>query len=356
MGWRFLFQILGNGGTVAIALTFFMRATKLQPTGILNRDGYFAYSIMAIVLMVAAIFISTIGTHNRIKTLRQPPAKKRSSLAQIARDVYASLSNGAFIVVTFAGMFGGMAIGLVAVLGTYLGTYFWRFTPQQLSVLGLAALIAATGGTALAPVLSRWLEKKRAYILAAVASLAINNVTMAMKLMGVLPPDGSQALLVIFFVSTAIGLTFSMASFILVLSMIADVVEDSELKTGRRSEGLFSASMSFVNKATTGLGVLAAGVMLDAVHFPAHAAAATIDPAIPRHLALIYMPTQIVLFGIGIAILLFYRIDRSTHESNLARLAEAAALAEESEEGTLVRDAVARPDTVPAAPVAAPGV
>jgi Na+/melibiose symporter-like transporter len=354
MAYRFLFQILGNGVTVAVALAFLMKATAAQPTGILNRNGYFAYSVMAAVLILASILASAYGTRGRIAQLRQLPPRRHTSFAQIAREMFQSLSNGPFLVVTVSSLFGGIAMGIVTALGTYFGTYFWKFTPQQLSVLGLAALIAAAISAWLAPAASKRFQKKRAYMITAFSSLLVTNVAMTLKLFGLLPPDGSGALLAVFFVTTTIGLALAIASFIIVLSMITDVVEDSEIKTGRRSEGLFSASISFVNKATSGFGVLIAGILIDLVHFPAHASVATIDPAIPRNLALIYMPTQLFFFVLAISVLSFYRIDRETHESNLARLAEAAALAEESEEGTLVRDAVARPETVSAAPLAAP--
>jgi glycoside/pentoside/hexuronide:cation symporter, GPH family len=148
-----------------------------------------------------------------------------------------------------------------------------------------------------------------------------------------MPPDGSAALLLIFFASITVGLALAITSGILITSMIADVVEDSELRTGRRSEGLFSASLSFVAKATSGLGILLGGTLIDLVHFPKNAAPATIDIVAPhavRNLVLIYMPVQIALWIVSISLVTGYRISRETHEHNLKKLAEAAALADVS--------------------------
>src|SRR5882724_6709065 len=47
MAFRWLFGALAAGITLAITFAFFMTATKAQPTGILNRDGYFSYSVLA---------------------------------------------------------------------------------------------------------------------------------------------------------------------------------------------------------------------------------------------------------------------------------------------------------------------
>jgi Na+/melibiose symporter-like transporter len=274
--------------------------------------------------------------------MRQLPVRHRPGLAQLAREMIESLSHRSLLMVTISSLFGGMALGLVAVLNTYFGTYFWRFTPQQLSALGLGALLAAALAVPLAPIVSARLDKRRGYIVTAFGSLFVNNITMTLKLFGMLPPDGSLALLAIFFASITIGLALAITSGILITSMIADVVEDSEVRTGRRSEGLFSASLSFVAKATSGLGILMAGLLIDFVHFPKHAAPATIDIVAPhavRNLVLVYMPVQITLWIVSILLVGGYRIDRSTHEQNLSRLAQSAALAESSPGGLVVAGA-----------------
>ncbi len=103
--------------------------------------------------------------------------------------------------------------------------------------------------------------------------------------------------------------------------MMTDVVEDSQIRTGRRSEGVFFAAISLVQKAVSGLGAFIAGLLLALVHFPQKASPETLDPAIPRELALVYLPTVIVLFTLSILCLLFYRIRREDHDANVMKLA-----------------------------------
>jgi GPH family glycoside/pentoside/hexuronide:cation symporter len=110
-------------------------------------------------------------------------------------------------------------------------------------------------------------------------------------------------------------------SLIMISAMLSDVIEDSAVKTGRRSEGLFFAANSIVQKCVSGLGVFVSGLLLASVSFPKGADPATIDPAVVTRLVLVYAPTLAVLYGVGMACLLGYRITRAQHTENLKILA-----------------------------------
>jgi Na+/melibiose symporter-like transporter len=114
-----------------------------------------------------------------------------------------------------------------------------------------------------------------------------------------------------------------------VTAMIADVVEDSEIKTGRRNEGLFFAGNSFLAKAVTGLGLFASGLLLWLAGFPTGAIPGKVDPAIVHHFAFVYLVTITVIYGIGIVVLSFFPITRETHQKNLKTLAAEMAQAAE---------------------------
>ena len=51
-------------------------------------------------------------------------------------------------------------------------------------------------------------------------------------------------------------------------SMMADLVEQAQLKTGRRAEGVFFSATSFTQTLVSGVGVTAAGFVLAAAAFP----------------------------------------------------------------------------------------
>ena len=51
-------------------------------------------------------------------------------------------------------------------------------------------------------------------------------------------------------------------------SMMADVVDEYELKSGKRNEGIFFSTLSFAYKCTVGIGYLGGGFLLKIISFP----------------------------------------------------------------------------------------
>jgi Na+/melibiose symporter-like transporter len=108
--------------------------------------------------------------------------------------------------------------------------------------------------------------------------------------------------------------------FITVISMFADIVDETELRTGRRSEGLLLAAAHFLEKLSTGMAIAVPGVMLALVGFPRHADLATLDPRVMRELAFVSLALGVVLSVASTCMLFFYRIDRQRADANLAQL------------------------------------
>jgi Na+/melibiose symporter-like transporter len=158
------------------------------------------------------------------------------------------------------------------------------------------------------------------------SSLAIGVIPLSLRMMNAFVPNGSHWLVPLLAAFNVVSATMAIASAILLGSMLADVVEDSERMTGRRSEGLFFAASSFNQKAASGLGLLFSGLILSVIHFPSNALPGHVNPDIVRNLALAYVPSIVVLYGLAIVIVGFYRITREDHEENLRRLAEEALL------------------------------
>lgn len=326
LGFRYLFGWIGGVGMALLAFGVFFTTTRRYPVGQLNPEGYFKYSIAACVLIVFAILVSSIGTQRFIPYFRVPP-KRSFSPTRVFREMFQTLKNRSFIVLTISALFSAIAAGTLTALNNYFNTFFWGLSAQEIFLLNVIVIIGPIVALFLAPAIARRIGKKRAAIALWILSTAFYWFPMAARLMGAFPPNGAPSVVPLLALLQTTGTMFSIACSITLSSMLADVVEDSQRVTGRRSEGLFFASNAFVLKATSGMGILVATLLLTLVHFPAHADPATIDPQIPRNLALIYFPVTFVLYAVALGCLGFYRIDRATHEENLRQLAEEAALA-----------------------------
>ena len=108
---------------------------------------------------------------------------------------------------------------------------------------------------------------------------------------------------------------------ILGASMMADVVEDAEVKTGRRSEGVFFAGSFFVQKCTSGLGIFIVGIILDAVSFPTGARPGAVPGAVLDDLTGLFAGIYILLGVTGAIIFTRFPFGRAEHEARIVRLA-----------------------------------
>ncbi|WP_204350086.1 MFS transporter, partial [Serratia marcescens] len=69
-----------------------------------------------------------------------------------------------------------------------------------------------------------------------------------LRLVGLFPAPGTTWLLPSLFAIYALNVACSISATILGASMMADVVEHSEIETGRRNEGVFFAGSFFIQK------------------------------------------------------------------------------------------------------------
>ena len=107
---------------------------------------------------------------------------------------------------------------------------------------------------------------------------------------------------------------------VLLDSMMADVVEDSEVVTSRRSEGLFFAARGFAAKAISAGGIIGAGTIVSLVGLDTISGLEDVTYEIRLNLATFFLPLYCSLFLIGLWIVSHYNIDRQGHSDNLDKL------------------------------------
>ncbi len=315
-----------TGGNAMTVLMFFFLfpafVTADIPEGQFNREAYGVYGAIAATLIFLAIMISSLGTHGQIRRLTQPPVRTGVTLLTIFREIFETLSNRSFLSIFIAMMFGFTAAGLSNALSVYFSTYFWGFSAIQIALLTLLIFLSVFVGAAIAPFVTRTLGKKRGAVL--IGSIMVFSAPMAvmLRLLGILSGGGEE---VTFWVVVALGqvnVALIVCFQALVLSLMSDLVEQSQLKTGRRSEGLFFSANTFTQKLVTGLGVMLATLVLTLAQFPVGVAPADIPEDTLMRLGWYYIPVSILLLAASVIVIATYRIDRQTHEDNLRKLAQ----------------------------------
>jgi glycoside/pentoside/hexuronide:cation symporter, GPH family len=316
---RFFFGTLGGAATSVLALQVFLRKDATHPLGLLYRAGYRETALAASIAIFLSIMISCVGTQRFIATLVHTPRVPGTWREKLS-EVRGTLTNRSFLALTVSGIVGAISTGLRQGLDFYISAYFWELTPAQMSYLAVAALFAAFAGVALAPAISKRFGKKPAMIGVFFASLFASVTPITMRLLGLLPPNGTGALFAIVLGFQFIAATLGLTGFIIVSSMMADVVEDAAVSTGQRSEGLLFAANGLISKCVTGVGTFFSGLILAWVSFPQHAMPGRVDPPILHHLGMVFVPIVATFSAIAITVLMFYDIDRSRHQRNIERL------------------------------------
>jgi GPH family glycoside/pentoside/hexuronide:cation symporter len=320
ISWRVFFGWYGGMTMLLLAYSVFLQPDATHKVGQLNETGYSHYGITAAIVMFCAILISAAGTHRFIPQFRVPPVT-RKSIAQYAREMMATLSNRAFLILMLSGIFFNMAVGLVFALNFYVNSYFWMLTSTQLSIIALATFVSVFFAFLISPAISRRLGKKHASVVMFLFGLTISMMPLGLRFIGVFPANFTPGLLPALWIFTAVSGVFTIGASIMIISMLSDVVEQSEVSTGRRSEGLFFAGSAFMQKVVSGFGLLGSGMVLWAAGFPSDAVPGKVDPAIVNRFLSIYVPLDVVLFLIGFAIMWRFPITRESHRETLRTLA-----------------------------------
>ena len=319
-GYRYMFGTIGGALAAVLAYGVFFHKTAAYPLGQLNPAGYPPMAVaIGLVIMVSSL-ISSIGTHSRIKTLYRPPPRSFAA-SEWLREVGAIFNNRNFLVAIGAGMLSATALGLTAGLAIYFNTFLFRQPSANVMLIVATQALSAPFAFWLASVASKRWGKRRAYMILFLSSLIFVHGPIGLRLMGFWPANGSPQLLPALMTANTIAIVLSVGGQILGTSMISDIVEENQAKTGRRSEGLVLFSDRLLLKVATSLATILPGLMLALVHFPAGAKPATLDPAIMRHLALIYIPLASGLSICAVLTWALFRIDKGVHERNLAAIA-----------------------------------
>lgn len=327
---RYLFGYIGAFGFSSISLWLIFKKTPEYPLGQLNPDSYQGFALFGASLIFFAIMTSALGTHNRIPYLPQAEEKReRMSLLGHAAETLSAFKNRAFLTIFGFGVFKYTAIGVYTITTVYFSTYLFELTSTQMAILTVDSVVAALLAAPLAPVFSNLIGKRASSMLFAVVGVGIGLSPLILTYFDMFFLPGDPRLIWSLFAIGAIYGAMVAISLINTSAMLADVVEDAAVKTGKHTAGTFFAASSFMQQCSGALGSLVATQILVSSGFPKKVDPSQVTEAMTDSLLLHYIPTSFGLWSIGCLFLLFYPITRKDHEANIERLRARRAEAKE---------------------------
>jgi Na+/melibiose symporter-like transporter len=320
MSWRHLFGWWGGLSILVFTYLVLLVPTDEYPVGVLNPEGYQTYGAIASVVIFTTILMSALGTHRYIPQLRKAPAQKAVRLRGIFRQTIETVRNHSFGALFLSALFGSLASGVSTSMNVYMNTFYWELDNQRIALMTSTLFASAGLAMIMAPRISRHVGKKMAAVMVGLTAAFLSPMPFILRTIGFFPENGTDQLFHTLIFFNLIEVTLIIITGILVDSMIADIVEQSQLKTGRRSEGLFFAARNFVRKSVSGMGVLIATSLLTIVAFPKNAQPGAVPADTITNLGLLYAPTVFVFYLMSITIIFAYRITRETHEENVRKI------------------------------------
>ncbi|WP_372865559.1 MFS transporter [Spongiibacter sp.] len=323
IGYRVFFSYAGVLATSVIGFAVFFPASEAFSNGMLNPDSYSGFGAFVGIMGCAAMLIAVASTWKLIPQLAKPrfdPEAKSALLAFIT--VFLTLKQRAFRILFSTTLMFMILAGVTQTLLIYVATYIFEFQPDEMALIASSVVI----GIVVAPWLSQWvslsLDKKRALAVCVVGGALLSTFPFLLYFLGGLQLMSSGEKMLLVFISNGLAQAFFIAYVILLDSMLSDTIDEHELHTARREEGLFFAARSLATKASYGLGTFFAGIALDLIKFPQGASPETVSQSAIDNLAILAGPVSVLLFVMTLLISSRYPLDASRHREIREHISE----------------------------------
>ncbi len=312
---------IGAAGAVWLSLTYIFTPTAEYENGLLNPAAYPVFSTWACVAVFLSLYASAWFTRDRIPTLTQPEKNLPAfSLANMYRDLLKVFRNRNYLFLLLGLFFLSITIGMRAAFNQYMNIYYWELLPDQIRWFVLGSAAGYVIGFAFSYVLHRRFDKRATIFVATVVVAFAEAMPVILRISGFFPENGTPELFPSILAFHAIGSGALSVLNISVMSALADVADENELRFGQRQEGVLYSARSFFSKADRALGTFLAGVTLDVIAFPSGVKPGEVDPEVVHLLGIMDSPVTIVPALIGAAFYAGYRLNRRKHAEIKASL------------------------------------
>lgn len=243
-------------------------------------------------LAAALIFAITFrSTTERVQPAQAEPSSVRQDLADLR-------SNKPWLLLFFLALIimGGITLRMTS------AAYYFKYVvnrPELLATFVPAYLLAAAAGTALTPLLTRFIDKRKLMIGLMLASTVLSAAFLFVS---------ADQIVLMYALQIALGLVLGPKS-PLSFSMLADSADYNEWRHGRRATGMTFAASSFAQKLGTAVAVGVIGAIFTALGYVPNAAQSADSQAGIVWLMSV-IPAAFTL--IAAVLMVFYTLDNPT--------------------------------------------
>jgi Na+/melibiose symporter-like transporter len=298
------------------------KATPEFPRGLLNPEPYgpFAWGLAA----VAVVILFASGWFTRDQIPRLPKAAdnlSKFSPFEFFGDIVKVMRNVNYVWLLVAFFFLSLMIGLRTGLNLYINTFYWELTSEQLRWFILGSASGYIAGFVFAARMHRAFDKRLTMIVWAVVYSVGPALPNILGQLGVLGPQ-TPGLLEILIAFSVVGFAAASILSITVMSALADVADENELKFGLRQEGVLYATRSLAAKVDQAIGALLAGLVLAWIAFPTKAVPGQVPDGVIQNLALWDGALAAIPGLIAAVFYARYAINRTKYEETKRLIAE----------------------------------
>ncbi len=266
------------------------------------------------VLIAFCILASAWFTKDQIPFLKKPPDDgEKIGFTRLIKDMVGAISNRNYLYLLLGLFFLSVLIGTHETLSLYMVTFFWELTPYQIGFLIISNIIGYALGFILAARLHRRFDKRATIVATCLLLTFFWSAAVNLRLLDLAPANSSWELVLLIICLGSISSAGGSILHISVMSALADVADENELKTGMRQEGIYYSARAFFGKASNGVGHLVAGFALKYIGFPENAIPDQLSEDLLFNLGIIDGPFAMIWGFIAIIFYYQYGINRKYH-------------------------------------------
>lgn len=217
-------------------------------------DQKVGWSLMAAILGIGTIF-PILLTWRMTRGHELFPEKTSVKWKHIKDAI---MKNRPFRYVLGIWTFGIMAINVAGAAAVYFLTYRMGYSEDESSIAFLLFMCASVIWVPIIGNIAQRIEKKKALV------IFMGGWALVSGVLGLMLNEGDTILL---YIALALGAMGNSGIYLLGWSMIPDVIEVDEFRTGQRREGLYFGLIAFVQKLGSALAIWLIGIVMSWVGY-----------------------------------------------------------------------------------------